>query len=310
MRRVSSRRDHVDARPGSRARAAPDRPGSRSACPRARACPAMGPMPGTDGAVTDHGPWSGKAHGGRPQGLLGHAAVEEARASRRARASVVDAHPRDSRTRCDRAPAPSTARRCSRRGAKDLDVAVSFATEHRASSAARFDGLAPPLRPRGTPLGRVAQEGIEGRDRHRLRTGAGHGPRRRPGRQQGGVDHRRLPGAASSFAARIDRADRPPRPGRPAGARIPSAVSSLLERLNRPVVAILAVAAIAGVIRSGTCGTPSGLRLRRGLLREGRLHLHRRVRRDLQDRLERRALLGRAQVGRRLVGAPARSASG
>ena len=79
----------------------------------------------------------------------------------------------------------------------------------------------------------------------------------------------------------------------------------LSKRLNRPVVAVLAVAAIAGVIRFAGVDDPRELVFDETYyakcgLRPG----HRRQAQGMQDRLERRAVLARQRVGHGLLGAP------
>ena len=167
--------------------------------------------------------------------------------SARGRSSSSPARPRTSTPCSVRCRSASSA--CGA-PASSMDVVVLFSTQERALRA-RFATLAAGLEPAGRLWIGVAEEGREAPDRSRLRHRPTDRPRGRARRQQERLDHGDVPGSA----VRLPREG--PAPLRtdaatPLGTPAPvahRADAPLLQRLNRPWVAILAVTAIAAVVR-------------------------------------------------------------
>ncbi len=198
-----------------------------------------------------HGP-----DGPAPQGLLRHPAAEEARdprggaGLRRRRARGLRRRPRSP---ADGRPAPRARR-------LRMDVVLLFVTQER-DLASRFAKLAAGARARRTALGRLAEEGVRAPDRPRLRHRAADRPRRGARGQQERVGDRGVPGPAVRLP-----------PEGPAALRAAGRValdtltrvahrveSPFLQRLNRPWVAVLAVTAIAAVVRLWGLSSPPTL---------------------------------------------------
>ena len=155
-------RDEVDGGQRPREPGARDRPGCRSACPRATAFPPSSRV--TRWRRSDHGV-EGQVRttrDRRTQGLLRHPVVEEARYPGRLQGRS------DQRTRRVRRGAVDDRARCRTRSTscraltKGIDVAVLFTTERKVLER-RFGALATRARARRAALGRLAEEGLEGR---------------------------------------------------------------------------------------------------------------------------------------------------
>ena len=139
---------------------------------------------------------------------------------------------------------------------------------------------------RPAPLGRLAEEGLERRDRSHVHDRAGTRPGRGARRQQDGLDHRRLPGVPVRDAAARSSVER----------GVDGPVTGDVTRRGRPRPPVRWADAGADATPAPSLGgrarggrdrrgdpvrrdrRPAGDRLRRGLLREGRLHAGHRAR--------------------------------
>ena len=182
VRRVSSHAMRSTAASVSRAHEARDRSGCRSVCPRARGCRASTQG---DTMATSH-------HGRRPEETDRRpTATRTTRAPRCGRSSASRRDPGSSSNGAPDgfddaltaiAPLPHQVDFLAR-VAKDIDVAVLFTTALTVLER-RFDAAGVTARAGRAPLDRVAEEGVEGRDRSHFDHGAGVRTRPRHGRQQ------------------------------------------------------------------------------------------------------------------------------